>query len=96
MPEITQATVEKIARLANIKLNDGEADRYARQLEHVLDYIHQLNQLDTKGIPQTAHALPLKNVWRTDSVKPGLTQPEALAQAPEAQQGCFRVPRIME
>ncbi len=96
MPEITQATVEKIARLANIRLGQEEAGQYAKQLEHVLEYIHKLNELDTHGIPETVHALPLKNIWRLDEVQTGLSQDQALDQAPEAQEGCFRVPRIME
>jgi aspartyl-tRNA(Asn)/glutamyl-tRNA(Gln) amidotransferase subunit C len=96
MAEITRVTVQKIAALANLNLGEDDATRFAKQLEHILDYVHKLSQLDTKGVPQTAHALPLQNVWRDDVVKPCLDRDEVLAAAPDPQDGCFRVPRIIE
>jgi len=96
VPEITDETVKKIARLANIKLSEDETARFAEQLEKILEYIHTLTRLDTKGIPETAHALPLHNVWREDRVLSGLTPGQARAAAPDSQDDCFRVPRIIE
>ncbi len=96
MPEITPETVRKIARLANLSLTGDETERYASQLEKILEYIHKLNQLDTRNVPETAHALPLQNVWREDAVTPGLERGAVLAEAPDPLDGCFRVPRIIE
>jgi aspartyl-tRNA(Asn)/glutamyl-tRNA(Gln) amidotransferase subunit C len=96
MPEITRETVQKIARLANLNLTGVEQDTYAGQLEKILEYVHKLNQLDTTGVPQTSHALPLQDVWREDVVTPSLDRDEVLAEAPDPSGGCFRVPRIIE
>ncbi len=95
MPEITAETVEKIARLANLKLTADEVGLFARQLEQILEYIHKLNQLNTAEVAPTTHALPMQNVWRPDTARPGLAREEALAAAPDAQENCFRVPRII-
>ena len=96
MPEITEETVKKIARLANLRMDPDETARFTEHLEKVLEYMRKLNQLDTTGIPQTAHVLPLQNVWREDEVLPGLDRSEALAGAPDVRDDCFRVPRIIE
>jgi aspartyl-tRNA(Asn)/glutamyl-tRNA(Gln) amidotransferase subunit C len=96
MAEITTETVKKIARLANLALTEEETARFASQLEKILEYVHKLNELDTRGVPETVHALPLQNVWREDAVTPGLDRDAALAAAPDPQDGCFRVPRIIE
>ncbi len=96
MPEITRETVLKIARLANLRLTEEEIARFSEQLEHILDYIHKLKQLDTAGVPETAYAIPQTNVWREDQPQPSLDRSEVLAGAPDVQDGCFRVPRIIE
>ncbi len=96
MPEITEESVKKIARLANLRLDADETARFTLDLEKIVEYMHKLNQLDTTGIPQTAHALPMQNVWREDQVLPGLERSEALAGAPDVRDDCFRVPRILE
>lgn len=96
MPEIDEVIVKKIARLANLSLDDQEIARFSGQLEKILDYFHKLNQLDASGVPETAHALPLENVWRQDEARPGLARDEALAGAPDVHKNSFRVPRIIE
>ncbi len=96
MPEITRETVQKIARLANLTLTDAEQETYAGQLEKILEYVHTLSKVDTTGVPQTSHALPLQDVWREDEVAPSLSREDALAEAPDPFAGCFRVPRIIE
>ncbi|NTV52350.1 MAG: Asp-tRNA(Asn)/Glu-tRNA(Gln) amidotransferase subunit GatC [Candidatus Firestonebacteria bacterium] len=96
MAEITRETVRKIARLANLNLSESEQELYAGQLEKIVEYVHKLKELDTTGVPQTTHALPLQDVWREDEVKPSLPREDALSQAPDAVDGCFRVPRIVE
>lgn len=96
MPEITDKTVGKIARLANLQLAQDESGLFAEQLEKILGYIHKLSQLDTTGVELTAHAQPLQNSWREDVVVPGLEREAALAAAPDRYDQGFRVPRIIE
>ena len=96
MPEITDKTVEKIARLANLQLAPDESGRFSEQLEKILGYMHKLNQLDTTNVPQTAQARQGRNIWRADVVVPGLEREAVLAEAPDVQDHGFRVPRIIE
>jgi aspartyl-tRNA(Asn)/glutamyl-tRNA(Gln) amidotransferase subunit C len=96
MAEITRETVQKIARLANLTLSESEQELYAGQLEKIVEYVYKLKELDTTGVPQTTHALPLQDVWREDVVKPSLDRDAALSEAPDPADGCFRVSRIIE
>lgn len=88
--------IEKVARLARIKLSEEEKLIFEDQLEHILTYMEQLNRLDTQGIEPTSHAIPLYNVFREDEVLPSLPQEEVLSIAPSKEEGHFRVPRIIE
>jgi aspartyl-tRNA(Asn)/glutamyl-tRNA(Gln) amidotransferase subunit C len=84
-----------VAGLARLRLSDEELDRFTEQLGAVLDHAADVAALDTSGVPPTAHPLPLANVLRPDAVVPGLDREEVLAQAPAAEEGRFRVPRIL-
>lgn len=84
-----------VARLARIELSDEELDLYAAQLATVLDHAAEIAALDTVGVEPTAHPLPLRNVLRDDEPQPSLDRDEVLSQAPEAESGRFRVPRIL-
>lgn len=84
-----------VARLARIELSDEELDLYAAQLATVLDHAAEIAALDTVGVEPTAHPLPLRNVLRDDEPRPSLDRDEVLSQAPEAESGRFRVPRIL-
>lgn len=66
------------------------------ELAQILAHAEAIQELDLDDIEPTSHALPLRNVMRPDEVKPSLTQDEALASAPEAEGGRFRVPKIIE
>ena len=85
-----------IARLARIALTPADVDRFAAQLSGILDQFAALAAVDTEGLEPTAHPLPLSNVMRTDAVTASLTQGEALANAPEAEDGFFRVRAVLE
>jgi aspartyl-tRNA(Asn)/glutamyl-tRNA(Gln) amidotransferase subunit C len=93
---LTPEEVDHIALLGRLELTEGERENFTRQLSAILDYFQQLKGLDTTGVPPTSHAIPLQNVLREDEPKPSLSQQEALANAPQEQQGCFQVPRIIE
>jgi len=88
--------VANLARLARIALTDEELDHLAPQLEVILEAVARVGEVAAEDIPPTSHALPITNVVRPDEVRAGLSQQAALSGAPEAEDGRFRVPRILE
>lgn len=92
---ISTADVAHVARLARLALTDEELEAFTGQLAAVLAHAADVEALDTTGVPPTAHPLPIDNVLRDDVVVPGLERDEVLAQAPDAESGRFRVPRIL-
>ena len=92
---LSRQDVAHVARLARLALSDEELDRYTVQLAAVLEHAADVEALDTSGVPPTAHPLELLNVLRADEVRPSLDREEVLAMAPEAEDGRFRVPRIL-
>jgi aspartyl-tRNA(Asn)/glutamyl-tRNA(Gln) amidotransferase subunit C len=94
--KITLAEVEHVARLARLALDADEKERMRSQLDAILGYIEQLRRVNTDGVEPTAHVLPLVNVLRDDEVRPSYPVEAMLANAPDAQDGQFRVPRILE
>lgn len=92
---LTAAEVLHVARLARLSLRPEEVERFTRQLNEILAYVTKLQEVDTTGVPPLAHVVPLANVWREDEVTPGLPREEALANAPEPEEGAFTVPRVI-
>jgi len=82
--------------LARIGLEPGDEDFYAEQLSGILEHIDRLQQVDTDDILPTAQVVEIVNQLREDEPRPGLTQADALSNAPAAQDGFFRVPSIQE
>jgi aspartyl-tRNA(Asn)/glutamyl-tRNA(Gln) amidotransferase subunit C len=98
MPErLTRNDVDRIATLARLELSDAEKDRFVRQLTDVLEYAKQIQTIDTTGVPPTAHVLSRQPADRGDEPRPGLSNAEALANAPDPSPntGLFRVPRVI-
>ncbi len=93
--KITQKDVEHVALLSRLKLSEDDKDKYTQSLNAILEYMEILNRVDTSGIEPTAHVLPLKNVFREDEVKETLEKELVLSNAPDEENGCFRVPRII-
>ena len=94
--KITRTEVEHVSRLARLALSDAELDSLTGEMDAILDYVEQLNALDTAGIVPTAHAVPMENAFRPDVVRPGLTTEQALSNAPDATDNAFRVRRVIE
>ena len=92
---LTLDEVAHVANLARLRLTDDELVRFTEQLGAVLEHAADVAALDTAGVPPTAHPLPLENVFRADAPRPSLERDEVLAMAPEAEDGRFRVPRIL-
>jgi aspartyl-tRNA(Asn)/glutamyl-tRNA(Gln) amidotransferase subunit C len=95
MPRITRGEVEHVARLARLALTDEEIEALTGELGAILDHAAEVSALDTADVPPTAHPLPLVNVLRRDELRPGVPRDEVLAAAPAAEDGRFRVPRIL-
>lgn len=93
--KISPKDVEHVALLGRLALSEEEKENYTRTLNDILGYMELLNRVDTSGVEPTAHVLPLQNVFREDEIKQPLPREEALANAPEAEDGCFKVPRIV-
>ena len=94
--KITLAEVEHVARLARLALDADEMERMRSQLDAILGYVEQLRRVNTDGVEPTAYVLPLVNILRDDEVRPSYPVEAMLANAPDAQDGQFRVPRILE
>ena len=92
---ISREDVAHVAHLARLTLTDEEIELFTGQLAAVLEHAADVAALDTAGVPPTAHPLPLNNVTRPDEVGPTLDRDEVLSQAPAAEDGRFRVPRIL-
>lgn len=94
---LSRQQVEHIARLARVGLSEEDVDQFSEQLSEILEYFEQLSQVDTEGVPPTAHTLPLHNVMRgDDEPRPALEQEEVLANAPLRDGDHFRVKVILE
>jgi aspartyl-tRNA(Asn)/glutamyl-tRNA(Gln) amidotransferase subunit C len=93
---IDRQAVDHVARLARLALDENERERMMGELAQILDHAEKIQELDLDGVEPTSHSLPIHNVMRPDEVRTGLTQEEALANAPAAEAGRFRVPRIIE
>jgi aspartyl-tRNA(Asn)/glutamyl-tRNA(Gln) amidotransferase subunit C len=93
---LSRDEVRHVALLARLALEAGDEEFYAEQLSGILAHIDRLQQLDTESIPPTAQVVEVTNTLREDVPRPGLSQAEALANAPAAVDGFFRVPSIQE
>jgi aspartyl-tRNA(Asn)/glutamyl-tRNA(Gln) amidotransferase subunit C len=93
--KISRQEVEHVALLARLKLSEAEMNQYTEQLNSILEYAALLEQIDTSNVAPTAHAVQLANVFRDDVVKPSMAQEKVLQNAPDADDGFFRVPRIV-
>lgn len=93
---LTPEEVEHVALLGRLKLTEEERARFTTQLNSILEYFEQLQQIDTAGVPPMSHAVALTNVLREDEPQPSLTPEEALQNAPDREDDFFRVPRVIE
>jgi aspartyl-tRNA(Asn)/glutamyl-tRNA(Gln) amidotransferase subunit C len=82
--------------LSRLELSDKEVSEFSGQLSAILEYVEQLNQLDTEGVEPTAHPLPLRNVFREDEANEPLAIDAALANAPERTASFFKTPKVID
>jgi aspartyl-tRNA(Asn)/glutamyl-tRNA(Gln) amidotransferase subunit C len=88
--------IERVAHLARIALTDDEMAAYSAQLVHILEHAERVQALPTDGVEPTSHPLPMVNAFRPDEVTESLSRDDVLAGAPEAEDGYFRVPKILD
>ena len=93
---LTVEEVRHVAELAKLRLTETEIEQYAGQLSAILEYAERLQEVDTSSVPPTPYILPLTNVMRDDVPEPSLTNAEALANAPDDEDGFFRVRAVFE
>ena len=93
---ISKKDVEYIAALARMHVAEDKMEGLTKNLTDIVGYVEQLQKLDLKNVKPTSHAVPLSNALRKDIVKQSLSNAEALSIAPEAKDGCFKVPLVIE
>jgi len=93
---LTAEDVRWVAHLARLRLSDAELDTMTRQLSKILDYVNQLQQVNTDGVEPLAHALEVHNVFRDDEPAPSLPVDAALANAPDRRGDFYGVPAVLE
>ena len=95
MSKISSDDVRKVAQLARLDLPEDKIATYTGQLESILEYVGQLQQVDTEGVPETPRAVEVPNVPRADGVQPTPVRDDILNQAPQREGDFFRVPKIL-
>jgi len=94
--KITRREVEHVALLARLQFVDEELELFVNQLNAILDYFDKLQDLDTRDCEPTSHVVAIQNAFRNDAEK-GFSEKELLLKnAPSQEQGCFKVPKIIE
>ena len=94
--KISQKDVEHVARLARLTLEPEDLKIMTDQMDAILGYVDKLNELDTEGIEPMAHAVPMSNAFREDETKPAIGIERALQNAPQGEDGYFKVPKVIE
>ncbi len=96
MSEISREQVEHVAKLARLNLTEEETVKYTSQMNAILHFFEKLNDLDTEGIEPTSHVMEVYNVMREDENRPSIDREDALRNAPDQEEGHFKVPAVME
>ncbi|MCG4698409.1 Asp-tRNA(Asn)/Glu-tRNA(Gln) amidotransferase subunit GatC [Anaerobutyricum soehngenii] len=93
---ISDKTIEYVGILAKLELSEEEKEQAKKDMANMLDYIDTLNELDTSGVEPMSHVFPVNNVFREDVVTNEDDREEILANAPEAKDGAFVVPKTFD
>jgi len=93
--KISKDEVIHVANLARLDMDDANIEKFVGQIQMILEYVDTLNQVDTKGVPPTSHAISLTNAFREDEEREVFDRESALANAPEQENGNFIVPKVV-
>jgi aspartyl-tRNA(Asn)/glutamyl-tRNA(Gln) amidotransferase subunit C len=96
MMALTTKEVEHVAHLARLRLSPDELEKMRVQLSHILEHIDMLKEVDVSDVPPTAQVTDLLNILRADAVHPSLPREDVLANAPDQQEGMFKVKAIFD
>ena len=94
--KLSREEVQHIARLARLGVDEADLEKFSVQLSDILENFEILQQIDTSGVPPTSHPVAVSNVMRDDQVTPSFTPEDILANAPQEEEGCFRVRAVLE
>jgi aspartyl-tRNA(Asn)/glutamyl-tRNA(Gln) amidotransferase subunit C len=94
--KITRDQVKHIALLARLEFSEKEIEAFTQQMDNILTYFDKLKEVDTTSVEPTSHAIRVTNVFREDEVKKSIALDLSLKNAPEQEENCFRVPKIIE
>ena len=94
--KLSTLDVEYVAKLARLEVTEAEKEKFTAQLNDILLYIDQINELDTKGVAPMSHAIAVTNAFREDKIAESLGTQKALANAPDARGEFFRVPKVID
>lgn len=93
---LDKQAVTKIARLARIEISDAEKEKFAADISGILQWVEQLNEVNTNDVPMLTSVSAVKLPWRKDEVTDGNQQEAVVKNAPVSDYGCFVVPKVME
>lgn len=93
--KLTEQQVRHVAKLARLNISDKEVAAFTLQLDAILDYVAQLDELDTSGVEPLAHCLAVHNVLREDVIRPSLSNDDALVNAPHRDGEFFAIPKVL-
>ncbi|HEY4557710.1 MAG TPA: Asp-tRNA(Asn)/Glu-tRNA(Gln) amidotransferase subunit GatC [Enteractinococcus sp.] len=96
MSDLTRDQIVHLAQLAHLDLTEAELDRVAGELDVILNSVARVREIASDDVPATSHPIALSNVFRDDVIRGVLSQDEALACAPDAEDGQFKVPAILD
>ncbi len=94
--KLSREEVKHIALLARLGVDEVDLEKFSEQLSNILENFEILQRVDTTGVPPTSHPVALNNVIREDEVAPSFAPAEILANAPQEEDGCFRVRAVLE
>lgn len=94
--KITKEQVEHVAHLARLNLTEEEKVQMTTDMEAIIEFADQINSLDIADVKPTDHIIPINNVFREDVAAPSMDRDKLLSNAPNQENGCFSVPKVME
>lgn len=94
--KITKEQVEHVAHLARLNLSEEEIRHLTTDMEMILEFADQINEVTFDDVNATAHVIPITNVFRDDNLQPSMDREALLANAPSHEKGCYSVPKVVE
>lgn len=93
---ITKETIQYVAKLARLNMSEDETLKMMHDMEGILEHVEKLNALDTSGVEPISHVMSVYNIFREDVVEPSFSRDKILSNAPTSEDGCFKVPKVVE